>query len=105
MSYWDTKHEPVVYYMVHAHHKGAVKIGTTVNMKQRLAKYRRNRNNEEYIFVAIEPGGTTLESQRHLQFKNLLINGDWFFYAGDLQKHIEALMQRDFNPESQGENA
>ncbi len=84
--------------MVHQHHKGAVKIGTTVNMEQRLARYIKNRQGEPYFFLAWEPGGASLESKRHRQFNHLLITGEWFFFADELRFHILEVLEQKFIP-------
>ncbi len=104
MTYWDTRHEPIVYYMVHKRHKGAVKIGTTVNTEQRLARYIKNRDGEPYFFLAWERGGPSLESKRHQQFRHLLITGEWFFLAEDLRQHIIGLIENGFTPEPEAKN-
>jgi hypothetical protein len=84
--------------MVHNRHEGAIKIGTTVNLPNRLARYQKNRQNEQYVFLACEPGDSYLESKRHQQFRKLLINGEWFFFADELKQHVIDLIDKRFEP-------
>lgn len=74
----------VVYYMRIGNR---VKIGTTANLKQRLADI----NPEE--LMAVEPGSVRLERMRHREFGHLRTHGEWFRYRGMLVEHI-AMMQR-----------
>lgn len=101
MGYWQTRHEPIVYYMVHAKYKGAIKIGTTVNTENRLARYMKAHSNGEYLFLAWERGGPELEAKRHRQFAKYAIQGEWFFYSDELFDHVENLMCLEFEPQLQ----
>lgn len=103
MRYWATRHEPIVYYMVHANYRGAIKIGTTVNTENRIARYVQNRGHGEYFFLAWERGGPDVEAKRHREFNKYLIQGEWFFFEGELKDHVERLSQIEFTPESMGE--
>lgn len=99
MSYLETKHEPIVYYMGHVKHKGAVKIGTTVNETSRIYRFRKKRKDPDFFVLAREAGGTTLEAARHRQFAHLQVSGDWFFLSGELLDHIRNLVVVDHRPE------
>lgn len=73
---------PVVYYVRFA---DRVKIGTTTDLKQRLATVPHDE------LLATEPGDRTLEAERHHQFREYRITREWFRYAGRLRDHITAL--------------
>ena len=103
MTYWETRHEPIVYYMVHENYRGAVKIGTTVNMVNRIDRHRKHRRSEQYFFIAWELGGPEIESKRHNEFREYLIQGEWFFNDGEVKEHIEYLLGRKFTPEFVGD--
>lgn len=83
-------HAPVVYYMTHSEYQGAVKIGTTVNLKSRLKRFERGRN-QQFTFLAFELGDKRLESARHRQFAKYRIIGEWFFHDEELANYIESL--------------
>jgi hypothetical protein len=99
------KHEPIVYYMAHSEHKGAVKIGTTINAGKRIRQYQLMRKNDAYFILAAEPGGQSLERLRQLQFRRYLITGDWFFMAGNLRQHILELIDSEFEPQPEQDTA
>jgi hypothetical protein len=62
-----------------------VKIGWTSNLKTRMASI----NPEELL--ASEPGTRDTERERHQQFDNLRIHGEWFAMEEPLLSHIESL--------------
>lgn len=99
MTYWETRHEAIVYYMAHPDYKGAIKIGTTVNMKTRLHRYRLKNNKVAYKFLTWELGDAATESERHRYFSKYHIIGEWFFYDGELRSHVESLLDKKFIPE------
>lgn len=75
------QHDPVVYYI----RRGAmVKIGTTVNMRARMAAHLPEE------ILAVEPGGYDLEAQRHREFRALAVPGqrEWFYAGPVLQQHV-----------------
>ncbi|MFS0865933.1 GIY-YIG nuclease family protein [Microbacterium sp. 179-B 1A2 NHS] len=78
----------VVYYLRYA---ARVKIGTSSTPRSRLAAIRHDE------LLAFEPGGRTLEQQRHREFASLREGGEWFTSAAPLTDHIAALqaVQRD----------
>lgn len=73
----------VVYYVRVGDH---VKIGYTTNLRNRMQAYPTGR------LLATEPGGLTLERQRHEQFAHALdVGREWFTITPDLMGHIKAL--------------
>lgn len=80
-------HERVVYYMVRVGYN-VVKIGTTVNIEKRLQKYKRGKKGI-YEIVAMEFGD--LEKQRHREFADAWLLGEWFFLTEELLDHIWSL--------------
>lgn len=87
-------HDPVVYYMT-SKHGGAVKIGTTVNLEARIRRFNRDNlrglKGVQCFVVATEPGGPTLEKQRHKQFQSAYLAPDWFWLTPELVGHIKSL--------------
>lgn len=75
--------QPVVYYMRLG---DRCKIGFTVDIDKR----RRVIQPEEVLVT--EPGTMALERQRHEQFRDLRMSGEWFRYEGALVAHVTALM-------------
>lgn len=90
MSYHDNKHEPIVYYAIRKDFPAAIKIGTTVNITERMKRLSR-RTSYEYVVLAYEPGNMSLESQRHTQFRSLNICGEWFYNEGELKSFVSQL--------------
>lgn len=75
-----------VYYLMIG--PSTVKIGTTKNLLQRLNALRTDL---QYV-VAIEPGGYSVESQRHRQFDSERIGRREDFRLSDrLKQHIDEL--------------
>lgn len=74
--------DQVVYYLRFA---DRIKIGTTSNPTTRLLAIPHDE------VLATEPGGYTLERQRHQQFRNLHITGEWFRLDSSLTEHIAAI--------------
>lgn len=63
------------------------KIGTTTNLRRRIASYPPNRQ-----LLATEPGGYALEAERHREFNDYLAAGrEWFTPGPKLRAHIEGL--------------
>jgi excisionase family DNA binding protein len=73
---------PVVYYLQFA---GRVKIGTTGRLRQRLESVPHDE------LLAVEPGDARIERQRHRQFAQYRISGEWFQSAPPLMAHIATL--------------
>lgn len=73
----------VVYYLRRG---GSVKIGTTVNPRQRFSALPHDE------VLAFERGDRTLERQRHEQFDgDRLGTSEWFDLSPRLRAHIDAL--------------
>lgn len=62
-----------------------IKIGTTTNLVGRLKTIPHD------TVLAVEPGGRTLEHQRHREFAAHRITGEWFAPAPELMSHIATL--------------
>lgn len=75
---------PVVYYV---RTRGRIKIGHTVNLRQRLNQYRPE------ALLAVEPGSRTTETERHEQFAASRIDrrSKWFRPGPALDAHIVQL--------------
>jgi hypothetical protein len=68
-----------------------VKIGTTVNPRQRFAALRVGVAGAEEL-LAFEPGDRTVERRRHVEFADdRLGTSEWFALSPALHAHIEAL--------------
>jgi hypothetical protein len=72
----------VVYYLRRA---DRVKIGTSGTPKQRLAALGAGD------LLALELGGRPLEQQRHREFADLRVGGEWFRAEGAVLEHIAAI--------------
>lgn len=81
--------EPVVYYVTRIDKPGLIKIGTTKDLRQRVAAL--GARGRTVNLVATEPGGRDVERQRHLEFSRLRVEGEWFTYAAALIVHIHGL--------------
>jgi hypothetical protein len=74
-----------VYYIRVGH---LIKIGLTTNLASRFSSLRPNE------VLAIEPGGSELETAMHKQFASLRAGGEYFHPGPDLQQHIKDLRDR-----------
>lgn len=72
----------VVYYIRYA---DRVKIGTSARPRQRLATLRHEE------LLAFERGGRAVEQERHRQFADLRLGGEWFRADEVLLAHAAAL--------------
>lgn len=81
----------VVYYMTFG---DRVKIGTSTNLPQRAKVIPHD------AVIAVEPGGYSVEAQRHRQFAQHLIPGqrEWFHAAPELLWHAEGLREKHGSP-------
>lgn len=70
-----------------------VKIGYTVHLAARMATVA------PWELLAAEPGGPQREHERHVQFADLRMRGEWFRYQGPLVPHV-AEMRAQFGPPS-----
>lgn len=69
---------------------GMVKIGYAENARLRFSKIQSDCP-DTLILAAIEDGNEDLEADRHAQFADLRIRGEWFSDEGALRDHIESL--------------
>ncbi len=69
----------VVYYLRFG---DRVKIGTTANPRQRLARIWHDQ------LLAFERGGRRLEQRRHQQFRADRLGGEWFRLSAPVLEHI-----------------
>lgn len=84
----ELRPEAVVYYVMLTGDR--VKIGTTTNLKMRLASYRARPED----LLAVEAGGRDVERWRHAQFEHLQIGGrEDFQMAPDLMEHISQIRE------------
>lgn len=89
-----TKHLPVVYYVARKGFEDTLKIGTTNNLTRRLARLRKTYH-EDLEVLATEPDLTgSLESQRHRQFHEDRILGEWFWNSLSLRAHVLSLKSK-----------
>jgi len=80
----DMRHVPLVYFARREH---LIKIGTTTNLRQRMASLHAQT-------LATEPGDIGRERQLHLRFKHLVASGrsrEWFHPGPDLVAYINEL--------------
>lgn len=89
MSLGSHGRRPVVYYMTSSH-RGVVKIGTTVDLESRLRRFNQGRGVQCHV-IAHEPGGPSLERERHRQFADAYLIGEWYWLPPDLVSHIKSL--------------
>ncbi|MBB4931860.1 hypothetical protein F4561_002680 [Lipingzhangella halophila] len=68
----------------------AIKIGTTINVRQRMNGYPPNKR-----LLAVEDGGYDVEAERHRQFASFVAFGkEWFRPEAPLIKHINGLREK-----------
>lgn len=83
----DEPRESTVYYLRVGR---LVKIGTTVNLTERIRSYP-----PDATLLATEPGGYEVERGRHRQFAaSLEARNEWFAPTADLIEHINALREQ-----------
>lgn len=83
----------LVYYLLDATRLAQrVKIGRTVNLRQRLVSLRTQMvANQTPLVLAVEAGGAVTERRRHEEFASLRLGGEWFHYVGPLRDWIASL--------------
>lgn len=79
----------VVYYLRFG---DRIKIGTTCNLRARLDDVPHDE------LLATEPGDAQVEGERHMQFVEHWIIGEWFRAVPELMEHIEKLRMSSFAP-------
>lgn len=84
-----TAHDAIVYYLRLA--DGRIKIGTTTNLKVRMADLRRDMDQ----VLATEPGGRDVEALRHRQFSEVREGRrEDFNPSPALMEHVAGLAER-----------
>lgn len=86
--------DAVVYYLGEPTSQ-TVKIGTTINLRDRVSALRAGH--PQLVVLATEPGSFDRERQRHSEFRSLLVSThsrEWFKKAPVLMEHVNALRQR-----------
>lgn len=66
---------------------GHIKIGTTTNMKQRLATLNTGGPTPVRLLATIE-GNREMEQRLHKRFAHLRVNGEWFEHRDELASFI-----------------
>lgn len=77
-----TSDASIVYYVRFQH---LVKIGTTINLTKRLTAIPHDE------VLATERGDYTIENERHWQFRDDRVKGEWFRMSPALMAHIARL--------------
>jgi hypothetical protein len=80
-----SKFGSMVYYMKFS---DRVKIGTSIDLKRRLEEVTND------CLMATEPGDTVTEKERHSQFKQYHIRGDWFELSDAIIEHITCVRNK-----------
>jgi hypothetical protein len=82
----------VVYYVAFG---GRIKIGTTIDLKQRLRAIHHDQ------LLAVEPGGYDIEGERHRQFASARVAGqrEWFEPSDELRVHIRSVRAEHGKPD------
>lgn len=83
---WTTG-ESVVYYVQIGDY---IKVGTTTNLRRRLAGYPPNRR-----LLATEPGADDVERARHAEFRESRAMGrEWFRPTNEVLAHVNGLRRK-----------
>lgn len=77
-------------YYIHSPDTGLVKIGFAQNPQPRLVKMQVD-SPTRLILLAVEPGARATEDERHKQFAELRVRGEWFRYEAPLPGFIATL--------------
>lgn len=75
-----------VYFITYGRRR--VKIGTTINVRARLAELQAGIPGVGHIRY-VTPGNRTLESELHKQFAPYRLNGEWFIFADAIRQWIK----------------
>lgn len=89
MAEWRER-ESRVYYIRRA--DNLVKIGFSTNVEVRM------RDLGVWDLLVTEPGGRALERERHEQFADLRVRGEWFRYERPLIEHVISLLDARDTP-------
>ena len=76
-----------VYFIGRKSGKGAIKIGATKNVQERLRQLQRY-SPVPVVLLGVFPGGVEVDIQNH--FKHLRMYGEWFKDTPELRKFIAA---------------
>lgn len=91
---------PAVVYYVGDPDTQLVKIGATTRLHQRFGQLALTR--PKIKLLAVEPGYTDMEHQRHRQFHTLRVKGrsgrEWFNKGAELMAHVNAVRQQYGDP-------
>lgn len=74
-----------VYYIVQKDKSDLVKIGTSINVKSRVAAFKKPR------LLVVEPGSYDVETRRHRQFSHFRHHGEWFRFNDAILEHIDQI--------------
>jgi hypothetical protein len=80
----NSRHEKT--YIIKSPASGLLKIGKTIDMKQRLAALQNGSGVPLEVLVVIDEN---IEHELHLRFKNLRVFGEWFRDDGQIAQFIE----------------
>jgi len=75
-------------YFIRAGKKGAIKIGITTDVLDRMEKLQVG-NAEELILLGLIEGNKEIEQRIQLSFRNCLIRGEWFKPVSTLLEFIK----------------
>jgi len=84
---------PIVYYVRNAlaGDGSPIKIGTTVDLPLRMERLQRRQPALLAELLAWEPGAERLEGQRHRQFRDARLQGEWHWPDVSLLQHVHTL--------------
>ena len=85
---WDKKHTVALYiYFILDDKNGAIKIGSSTNVKERLYVLQTATPNKLSI-IHKERGTHYRERQLHKKFKEYRLSGEWFRHCEEITKYI-----------------
>jgi hypothetical protein len=87
----------MLYVLIEKDDYRVVKLGTTVNLKQRLRDLQTG-NYRELQIVAVLDGDATTEALLKLQFKEYRLNREWFNLEGELLEFLRPHLFSYRNP-------
>lgn len=86
----DSRRRGYVYYVADS---SRIKIGFSSNPWARFSELRVA--NPGILMLGTEPGDRSLERQRHQEFKDMRITGEWFYRKSPLTDFVASLRSRD----------
>lgn len=83
----------LIYYALDASRTAQrLKIGTTINLKQRVEVLKsQTMSTQAPLVLAVEAGGLETEAKLHERFADTRLSGEWFSYEGALREYVAAL--------------